>query len=338
MKASELARPPMRNMNPNASSSMNSPSASTPIKREGGGRLALSTSQSSQSQDQQQPHDSCSIYELFTSSVIALVSYFLVRDHKAVALNYRTFTSKPSAYEEPDRPATNFPDSARSLTNVSVFWASSGTLVVSFHSQLKPDIHCLGDATPQDAEKLIGTCIRVAPNGLLAKIMSFDDPLDTVTEDIPIRPQRKRVKVGPVEQGIEKWKASVTRWLKWKGYSIPDMEKKISWVRIRIAQSKRLTATSPSASTHSRDILWPRALCFVYGDTGLVSALADRSTNALSWYETPNSAGFKDPIDVAQQWFMGKPERDKIMDARRRAKKAEEEARKRILVSIHPHH
>jgi mediator of RNA polymerase II transcription subunit 13 len=338
MKASELARPPMRNMNPNASSSINSPSTSTPIKREGVARLSLATPQSSQSQDQQQPHDSSSIYVLFTSSVIALVSYILVRDHKAVALNYRTFISKPSADEDEERPAANSSDIPRSLTNVRVFWASSGTLVISLHSQLTPDIHCLGDSTPHNVEKYVGACMRVAPNGLLAKIISFDDPLDTASEDISIRPQRKRVKIGPVEQGIEKWKAIVTRWLKWKGYLIPDLEKKTSWVRIRIGQTRQLTAPSPGSSTLSRDILWPRALCFVYGDNGLQSVLSDRGTNALNWYETPNSAGFKDPIDVAQQWFMGKPERDKILDARRRAKKAEEEAArpKEEVPSLYP--
>jgi mediator of RNA polymerase II transcription subunit 13 len=39
--------------------------------------------------------------------------------------------------------------------------------------------------------------------------------------------------------------------------------------------------------------------------------------------------GFKDPLDAAQEWFLGKPDRDKILEARRKAKKAEEDSARR---------
>ncbi|KAF2799159.1 hypothetical protein K505DRAFT_371161 [Melanomma pulvis-pyrius CBS 109.77] len=343
MKASELARPPIRNMNPTSSpsGSTNSPSTSAPIKgpQAGGGRLAQGASQSAQPNDQQPPHDSCAIYELFTSSVVALLSYFLVKDHNAVALNYRTFVSKPAAYQDPDRPETNLSDITHWLTNVNVFWASSGTLVVSMFSLVKPEIHCLGDVAAEDIEKrCLGTCVRVAPNGLLAKVVSFDDPLDNTTEDGSQRLQRKRLKIGPVGQGIERWKAMVTRWLTWKGYAIPDLEKRISWARIRIAHTDPMTASSPASSFQSREILWPRALCFFYGASANQPILSIRTTNPLDWFETPNSAGFQDPMDVAQQWFLGQPERDKILEAQQRAKKAEEEAArpKEEISSLYP--
>ena len=49
----------------------------------------------------------------------------------------------------------------------------------------------------------------------------------------------------------------------------------------------------------------------------------------LRWFEMPESMGFKDPLDAAQEWFLGKPDRDKVLEARRKAKKAEEDAARR---------
>ena len=49
----------------------------------------------------------------------------------------------------------------------------------------------------------------------------------------------------------------------------------------------------------------------------------------LRWYETPESMGFKDPLDAAQEWFLGKLDRDKILEARRKARKAEEDSARR---------
>tara|TARA_R110002003_G_scaffold62_2_gene5564 strand:- start:15862 stop:19593 length:3732 start_codon:yes stop_codon:yes gene_type:complete len=49
----------------------------------------------------------------------------------------------------------------------------------------------------------------------------------------------------------------------------------------------------------------------------------------MRWFEAPGSIGFKDPIDTAQEWFVGKVDRDRVLDARRRSKKAEEDAIRR---------
>jgi hypothetical protein len=64
----------------------------------------------------QQQFDSYTIYELFTSSVVALLSYRFVRDHAAVALNYRTFASKPTNTHEID---------VAGLTSLSPHWLTS---------------------------------------------------------------------------------------------------------------------------------------------------------------------------------------------------------------------
>lgn len=327
MKASELARPPIRVLNMNTSSTSTS-SPATP------GSMKGSSGGSGRPPDQQQPHDYFAIYELFTSAVVALISYCLVSQHDAIALNYRTFLSKPVFEEESNQHKLDTSRLPLWLTNINVCWASSGTLIVSNYSVPEPDIRCLDEVTTNEAQKqVLGCCIRVAPNGSLAQIMSFDDPLGTVVDDTNQRLQRKKARTGP-EQGIERWKTVVKRWLSWKGYSLLDLERRTSWVKIRIAQTSQLVPPSPSFLNQSREVLWPRCLCFFYDTptpTGsklhsLSRPPSSQQDNALEWFETSQSSGFRDPIDVARQWFLAKPERDKALEARRRAQKAEEEA------------
>ncbi|KAF2472631.1 uncharacterized protein BDR25DRAFT_284183 [Lindgomyces ingoldianus] len=335
MKASELARPPMRNVTSSTPSS-NSPLTPGALKGPGflggNGRGAQGTPQAAQPLDQQLQHDSYAIYELFTSSVVALISFYMVRDHKAIALNYRTLLSMPAAQQDPDQDPSNSSGMPFCLTNVNVYWTSSGTLVISIFSVSKAEIHRLDGINSEEAQKqFVGRCVRVAPNGLLAKIVGFESFPDVAAEDVSQRGQRKRVRIGPVEQSIERWKSLVTRWLKWKGYSIPDLEEKTSWVKIRIARSNQFAASSPAPGGQAREVLWPRALCFFYDELSSAGDVPDtaripQKDTTLDWYETNYSSGFRDPIDVAQQWFMGKPERDKALEARRKAQKAEEEA------------
>ncbi|ORY02683.1 mediator complex subunit 13 C-terminal-domain-containing protein [Clohesyomyces aquaticus] len=340
MKASELARPPMRNFTFNTPSSTSSSSPSTPGGLKGPGfssgnvRAAQGTSQSATPLDQHQQHDSYAIYELFTSSVVALISYYLVRDHNATALNYRTFLSKPSVQPDSDEdpPTSHSANVPYCLTNLSVYWTSSGTLVVSVSSVPRPEIRRLSEVESEEAQRdWMGRCVRVAPNGLLAKIVGFESPSEIGVEPLAHRSQRKRVKIGPVEQSIERWKTLVRRWLKWKGYSIADLDDKSSWVKLRMAHLSQVPPASPAPSSPSREVLWPRMLCLFYEELqstrdGVDVARAPQKERTLEWFETPDSTGFRDPLDVAQQWFMGKSERDQAFEALRKAQKAEEEA------------
>ncbi|CAN9088216.1 unnamed protein product [Alternaria alternata] len=333
-KAIDLVRPPMRPGNPNTTAtSTNSPSATQPQRglHAGSARSSQGSSQP-QASDSPSPPDCFTIYELFTSSVIALISFNVVKDCNVTALNYRTFVSKACKRADDDPYETEAPAPVHRLTSVNVHWASSGTLLVSTYTDYKTDIRCIGDISTQAEEKwLTGRCIRVAPSGLLATISSFDDPLDSIIEEIGLR-HRKRTRLATLEQSIESWKSSVKRWLGWKGYALPDLEKKTSWVRIRTTLTNSPTASSPAFAGSDGDVLWPRALCFFHSSEEHDVTSADSTVGGhsmLRWYETPESMGFKDPLDAAQEWFLGKPDRDKILEARRKAKKAEEDSARR---------
>ncbi|KAF1829520.1 hypothetical protein BDW02DRAFT_602486 [Decorospora gaudefroyi] len=340
IKAIDLVRPPMRTANANpATTSNNSPSAAAPNKsfQAGSARAPQGSIPPASSADPPSPPDCFTLYELFTSSVIALVSFNIVQDGNVTALNYRTFVSKAYKQIDHDRLETDASAHAYRLTSVNVHWTSSGTLLVSTATDENNGIRCVDDvSTPTDEKRLIGRCIRVAPNGLLATIASFEDPLASVTEEIGLRP-RKRARYTSLEQSIEKWKSNVKRWLGWKGYAHLNLEKGSSWVRIRTTQATLSTASSPASASPDRDILWPRALCFFYAIQGHELTEADihtmsasaTSPSMLTWFDTEDSTSFKDPFDVAQEWFLGKPDRDKVLEAQRKARKAEEDAARR---------
>ncbi|KAK7185781.1 hypothetical protein PSPO01_08031 [Paraphaeosphaeria sporulosa] len=334
VKAHELEQRSARNpRNAPPSAASNSPVTPRPQKAIHGGAAQQSQGGAPLVTSEQPQHDVVAIYGLFTSAVVALISFHLVKDYNAIALNYRTFASSSVLSRDSGfRHAS--PRPPLRITNVDVAWASAGTLVVSTFSLTRSDMHCLADITPDDEQKrLVGKCVRVAPNGILAKVMSFTDPVDTTADDAGQKPQRKRPRFSPLEKSIERWKSSVKRWLSWKGYSIPLLDNKDSWVRIQFAHMGQAVASSPAFSRPAREVLWPRALCFCFlespNDAHLLTSheeLPLQDADALAWFETPHNKGYQDPIDVAQQWFLGKTERDRIAEAHRKAKKAEEDA------------
>lgn len=329
----------MRAVNPNAASNPTISSSTAAPQRSsqtGGARPAQPQSQTHATDQPLQPPDCFTLYELFTSSVVALISFFLVSDCNVVALNYRTFVSRPSALHYTKDTLLNASADLHWLTSVTAHWTSSGTFLVSTVTQRNDELRCLGNvAQEDDLESLVGKCVRVAPNGLLARVVSFEDPLDSVLGDASQR-QKKRARMTTLETSINRWKSTVKRWLGWRGYSLPNLSKRESWVKIRTTQTVSLVASSPNAFGHDRDILWPRALCFFYalGSRGKMRAIRDSSTpqsqhDTLRWFETTDTTGFRDPLDLAQEWSLGKLDRDKILEARRKAKRAEEDIARR---------
>ncbi|XP_014555799.1 hypothetical protein COCVIDRAFT_101434 [Bipolaris victoriae FI3] len=350
IKAIDLVRPPMRPGAPHPPATSNHPPSTNAPQRglQSGNNprpAQQGSTQPQQSADPPPPPDCFTIYELFTSSVVALISFHVVKDCQVVALNYRTFVSKASKSIADAQTEVDPQPEVHRLTSINVHWASSGTLLLSTFTDRKNTIRCLSSVSTQIEERqLVGTCIRVAPNGVLATIISFEDPLDSINEEISIR-HRKRTKLTSLEQNIEKWKSSVKRWLGWKGYGLLDLDQRASWVRIRTTLMSSPILSSPASVGPERDILWPRALCFFHvvnepdlTITGTNAISAAGSSNILRWFETPESMGFKDPLDVAQEWFLGKLDRDKILEVRKKAKKAEDDAarRKEEHPGLHP--
>lgn len=272
------------------------------------------------------------LYELLTTSVVALVSHRLLEKHDAVALNFRTFvTRNPLSVNDSDKEKAWLRNSYR-LTNVNAYWASSGTLLVSTFTADEPALHCLDEVTDPEAQKAwIGNCVRLAPSGCLVQIVSFDATLRFDAAHAGQRPPRKRSKRDTMEANIERWKAAVTRWLGSKGYTFKDLDQPKSWVRLRLAQLSNSALADSATISQPRDIWWPRALCFYYDATESypdMEALFPATSNPLNWFATPQSSGYIDPLDLAEQWFLAKAEREKAAEAKRKAEIAEQKVDK----------
>ncbi|KAJ4344974.1 mediator of RNA polymerase II transcription subunit 13 [Ascochyta clinopodiicola] len=334
-KALEYARPPLAVRYPPAASYAALAAAQNSAAHFADTRSTPTTSQGTTS-DQPPLPDCFTVYELFTSSVVALITLSLVKECAVTALNYRTFISRPVLQSQHDATPDSDPRADPYwLTSITVQWASSGTLVVSTFTQRNNDINCLQDVfTDAERKRLVGKCVRLAPNGALGRIMSFDDPLHVAVEDAAHRPRRKRVKRSTLELSIEKWKSTVKRWLSWKGYSLPNLDCSSAWVRLRTTFNDQPAASDCVFMGSDQDVLWPRALCYYYeasseAEPASLGHSPGTADSVLAWFEGLESAGFRDPYDVAQEWLTGKAERDKILDAQRKAKKVEEDVARR---------
>jgi mediator of RNA polymerase II transcription subunit 13 len=343
-----MARPPMRPGNPHAFAHPATIPSTLGLQKGAQGASTRLAQGHNHTNATDQPHalDCFTVYELFASSVTALISFFLVKNCGVVALNYRTLVSKPIILEETGH-TDNVPSIALHwLTSIHIHWFSSGTLLVSTSTERTHKLQCLDGISAEDQKLHVGRCIRVAPNAMLATISSFEDPLEPLLDDSSRRVQRKKAKISSLEQSIERWKSTVERWLSWRGYSLPNLDKKRAWVSIRIAHSVQLPTISPVTLPPDRDMLWPRALCFLPHSEPMglqiieaCNEVQPRSVQGnLRWFEGPGLVGFLDPMDVAQSWYLGKIDRDKIQEARRKVKKAEEDAlrRKDEPSGLHP--
>ncbi|KAF3039676.1 mediator of RNA polymerase II transcription subunit 13 [Didymella keratinophila] len=330
-KAFELARPPLSARYPTAASY----AALAAAQNKAAGRQPTPSGSQNSAAEQSPPPDCFIVYELFTSSVVALITLSLVKEAAVTSLNCRTFVSKPARQQHREHDDVDEHLNPHWLTSLDVHWASSGAFVVSTFTERSKDIYSLDETSLDDELKaLLGTCVRVAPNGVLARIMSFDDPLQASAEDAGQRPRRKKARRSNLEQSIDKWKKTVKRWLSWKGYSLPNLDNSGAWVRLRTTFSSQPTAPSSTVVCSEQDVLWPRALCYYHRIAS--DAMPDVPTESssiptdsvLRWFESTDLAGFKDPYDVAQEWFTGKSARDKAA-AQRKAKVAKEDALQR---------
>ncbi|OMP88583.1 Mediator of RNA polymerase II transcription subunit 13 [Diplodia seriata] len=115
------------------------------------------------------------------------------------------------------------------------------------------------------------------------------------------------------------------------------MNEEGKWVRIQLQPSQQAPKDLNDPSTSlCRECLWPAALCFFYsaggGDGELESpeelhpaGHQDDQDPGVAWWQGPGRSGFADPLWQAYNWFLGKPEREKAIEARKKARQAQED-------------
>ncbi|EKG11491.1 Mediator complex subunit Med13 [Macrophomina phaseolina MS6] len=286
--------------------------------------------------DATRQHDPLSVYESFMSAVVGSISYNLSRFHHMIPLNYRTFVSypRPTTAENPDDDDDDFTILGGMdclITTLDAHLSTSGTMVISTSVSNSTEIHQLERIlTVYDAhEDFLGELVRISPCGIIARYVGH--------ETSAVGSERDGLGSTKRARAIQQWKADTLRWLRMKGLVLPDMDEEGKWVRIQLQPPQHATKdTNDPSATLCRECLWPAALCFFYGpireDGDLSTADVpghlrshDDQDPGVMWWQGPSKQGFTDPLWQAYNWFLGKPEREKAIEARKKARQAQEE-------------
>ncbi|KAK8210629.1 mediator complex subunit 13 C-terminal-domain-containing protein [Phyllosticta capitalensis] len=281
-------------------------------------------------------HDPLTIYEALISAVIASISYHLSISQKMIPLNFRTFISSPRLTQ--DEHNDDFGQSLQNGTKLlilalDVHLSTSGTLVISTSVSDRLVLYQLGPTlkSRDSADDQVGEIIRVAPSGLLAKYVG--------PEVVGGEGEPGALVYSKKGRAIEQWKVDVERWLLRRGINLSKMEGEVKWARIQFQ------VPHPSSLRDSRDLpsggyqecIWPSSLCFAHSSscdtdhTHSVGPEGDASSpdDAIKWWSNGEKDAFRDPLWQTYDWFLGKSEREKAIDSRRKARVSQEE-------SMHP--
>ncbi|KAJ9640506.1 mediator of RNA polymerase II transcription subunit 13 [Coniosporium tulheliwenetii] len=172
--------------------------------------------------------------------------------------------------------------------------------------------------------------VRIAPSGSLVTLIE-PAPANTPSHHPASSKQlRKRSRTQRPEDWLSHWKSAVRTWLEREGIHLEGTDEDEAWVRVRLPGHVLSWDTENSAlpQPSNRDVLWPASLCFYYHQGGTQSKFLDLTgsaqDNGLEWFQTTSQAGFQDPLSFAQQWILGKAEREKALEDRKKAEEAEE--------------
>lgn len=337
LKAAELAR--FTGRLPASQSGLQHGSAATNARaiQAANVRAFQANQQSANSADASRQHDALSVYESFMSAVIGSISYNLSRFHHMIPLNYRTFVSYSRATNLADRDDDDDDDTnilgglSCLLTTLDAHLSTAGTLVISTSVSTTNNVYQLEKILSlyDVHDDFLGELVRIAPCGIIARYVGHE------TSAVG----SERHGSGPTKRSraTQQWKADTLRWLRMKGLVLPDMNEEGKWVRIQLQPSAQATKDLNDPSTSlCRECLWPAALCFLYsagrseGDLESLEALhptghLDDQDPGVMWWQGPGKSGFTDPLWQAWNWFLGKPEREKAIEARKKARQAQED-------------
>lgn len=287
-----------------------------------------------------QKADLFTVYELFLSSIVALLSIQLIRDAHLIPLNYRTFLSVDELSDiNEDSP---IPQSLTAVVSIDVQWTSGGSIIFSWSYCDYMGLQSL-DKAQDNPDASARSYLRIAPCGVIARVAS--DHSVSKPGSITDRERRKRAKIRLASEKNHEWKLAAQRWLVRLGINLPDLQDDSNWTTIELSRDFGISDGSPGTDTNFsgiRQILWPSALCFSYdpptsegrqpGPTGVPPTPVSESNVTFSedhdpglrWFQTDDFDGYEDPLDKAEQWLNEKPGRDVTKNLGRQGKGSEQ--------------
>lgn len=260
------------------------------------------------------------IYPWFMSAVEASVSKHVAANYDLIPLNARTFVV-PETHRQPwDYPSDDDENYLNGLEIISLasYLTSGGVLVLSFSSTWRWDIHQLSIIDELIHDK--SPVVRIAPCGILAKVVGLDGAGNTVRADARRPTQKKARSAGNAFQDSQ-WKDTAKSWLARKGLDLNNLDTAENWVQIQLSQDASSSIGEGNESSNQSIVcLWPVHLCFAVTADSVSASLDNRQ--GLRWFSEADSQGYADPLSEAQAWYAGEGEREKTREAKKQAQLA----------------
>ena len=258
------------------------------------------------------------IHEAFISAVLNSITYRLCHDNGFVPLNPRTLVV-PSA--SPSK--SGFKDNVMKLASLDISLSSMGTLIVKVSIDLIASLlrcDAILDSQSSFADTASGTAVWLAPIGHPAKFHCLEKQSDSLA--ISRLDQEGPDFRHPNDHTLDaaatmSWKTTLLAWLDEKGLDSGAVEEG-GWVVVRTVRRDPLAVytNDPSRARLNKLIVvpWPALLCF----QSRGSAKSERQ-KLESYLEN-----WRDPLSLAEEWFMGKDERANTMAKRQKEREAAE--------------
>jgi len=265
------------------------------------------------------------IHEYFISAVLAVLVYFLCRDHGFVPLNSRTLILTPlkprckGYYLSKHAQFTNDIE----LATLDISLTSLGTLVVKAYSNPAPGLQMLleNSSSSNTPSKLApGASLWLAPGGNAAKFHSYNDEKNLPTS-LPIA----QIQASATENRpngissltIKSWQSKCLEWLSTKGLNTSTLEDG-GWLFVQVVGSHPPYFNGEfqglPVSEELAIVPWPTLLCFQ------TSSIGPRYLQAMS----NGPIGPRDSLSFAEDWFTGKDERAHTISKRQKERQAAE--------------
>ncbi|KAL8875729.1 MAG: hypothetical protein Q9192_009000, partial [Flavoplaca navasiana] len=228
------------------------------------------------------------IYQAFTLSVSSLLLWPLVKGGEWMPLGS---DSCLRTYHDPIGWATTT-NSVQRL-HIDVRWSPSGALTIASRLECWPSFSQLVDALrcghdPHGEPLGNGVRVLMLPYGTRCKFLGEESQI-----------------LGAIE--LERpFKISTRAWL--RDYGIP-MERESRWVYLEFGKNDHRDKDSLNGAAVCR-VWWPAHLCFIRH-----TSRKHRDSQMLKDIIT---GIFLDPLEDVEQWFLGRQEREAIIEARRK--------------------
>lgn len=250
------------------------------------------------------------LYASFINAVTATISYHLAAAHQIVPLSTLTFAKIP-ALADRDNGETTCQD--LDPFSLDIYLTTGGSLVISTGVDTRHQLCTLDEGESFAISLPYNKCqVYLAVAGIPAQLCEQYLERDDAKSSLA-------------------WKDLITQKLALLGVHLRELDNEVRWVLVRAWLDANYMSPSRDAMADSAIVFyWPESLCLLdktaifqqrrtQGFIAAAGEVNDAFEATISHlFSPPSEGGFADPLRFAEEWFLAKPERDKIIEERKR--------------------